>query len=155
LLVNERHPTFILIKGKVMQGFIFEGDDTFPTVILNKRDGIFRIEGNSTPENGKEFFEPVINWLSEYAGKPNEETHFIFDLDYFNISSSKAFLFILYKLLEIQQAGKKVHVTWCYSDAYILGAGRDYGHMVKIPFEFKKVRSGKIKSDSISVSEEE
>ena len=138
-----------------MQGFIFEGDDMFPTVILNKKDSIFRIEGNSTPDNGKEFFEPVLNWLTEYAKKPNPETHFIFDLDFFNISSSKAFLFIFYKLLEIQQSGKKVNVTWCYSDAYILGAGRDYGFMVKIPFEFIKVKQDKSKSEKLSYSEEE
>ena len=138
-----------------MQGFIFEGDDMFPTVILNKRDSIFRIEGNSTPENGKEFFEPVLNWLNEYSKKPNPETKFIFDLDYFNISSSKAFLFILYKLLEIQQSGHKIHVTWCYSDAYILGAGRDYAFMVKIPFEFVKVKLTKSKSEKLSYSEEE
>ena len=138
-----------------MQGFIFEGDDMFPTVILNKRDSIFRIEGNSTPENGKEFFEPVLNWLNEYSKKPNPETKFIFDLDYFNISSSKAILFMLYKLLEIQQAGHKIHVTWCYSDAYILGAGRDYAFMVKIPFEFVKVKLAKSKSEKLSYSEEE
>ena len=138
-----------------MQGFIFEGDDMFPTVILNKKDSIFRIEGNSTPENGKEFFEPVLNWLTEYAKKPNPETHFIFDLDFFNISSSKAFLFIFYKLLEIQQAGNKANVTWCYSDAYILGAGRDYGFMVKIPFEFVKVKLDKSKSGKLTFSEEE
>lgn len=138
-----------------MQGFIFEGDEMFPTVILNKKDGIFRIEGNSTPENGKEFFEPVINWLTQYAKQPNKESNFIFDLDYFNISSSKAILFLLYKLLEIQQAGNKVNVTWCYSDAYILGAGRDYSFMVKIPFEFVKLKQEKPKSEKLSYSEEE
>ena len=138
-----------------MQGFIFEGDDMFPTVILNKKDGVFRIEGNSTPENGKEFFEPVLNWLTEYTKSPNTITHFIFDLDFFNISSSKAFLFILYKLLEIQQAGNKVSITWCYSDAYILGAGRDYGFMVKVPFEFVKVKSDKPTVKKLSYTGEE
>ena len=136
-----------------MHDFIFEGDSMFPSIILNKKDGIFQIEGNSTPENGKVFFEPVIDWLTEYAKAPNVETHFVFKLDYFNISSSKSFLFILYKLCEIQKSGKKVRVTWCYSDAYILGAGRDYGFMVKIPFEFKNITPPKFKAAKISLAE--
>lgn len=122
-----------------MQTYIFEGTNNFPTIILSKADGIFMIKGKSAPENGKEFYEPTLEWLTQYAKSPNTETNFVFDFEYFNISSSKIILFILYKLLELQNNGNKVKVTWCYSDAYLLGAGRDYGYMVKVPFEFKKV----------------
>jgi len=97
------------------------------------------IKGKSAPENGKEFYEPALEWMNQYAKSPNTETNFVFDFEYFNISSSKIILFILYKLIELQKAGHVVKVTWCYSDAYLLGAGRDYGYMVKLPFEFKKV----------------
>jgi hypothetical protein len=131
-----------------MQGFIFEGDTMYPTIVLNKKDNVFCIRGNSTPDNGKEFFEPILNWISEYNKQPNTATEFVFELDFFNISSSKAILFILYKLLELKQAGNDVKITWCYNDAYILGAGRDYAYMLKLPFEFKKtIKKEKVEKD--------
>jgi hypothetical protein len=122
-----------------MNSYVAEGTNSFPTIILSKSEGVFLVKGRSTPDNAKEFFEPALEWLNNYAKSPNLETEFVFDLDFFNISSSKVILFILYKLLELQTAGHKVKVTWCYSDAYLLGAGRDYAYMVKIPFTFKKV----------------
>jgi hypothetical protein len=122
-----------------MKSYAVEGTSVFPTIILSKSEGVLMIKGRSTPENAKEFFEPALEWLNEYAKSPNLETEFVFELEFFNISSSKIILFILYKLLEIQNSGHKVSVTWCYSDAYLLGAGRDYAYMVKVPFNFKKV----------------
>lgn len=131
-----------------MQAYVFEGTDTFPTIILDKDKGTFLLKGRSTPENGKEFFEPALEWLSAYTKSPNPETEFRFELEFFNISSSKIILFILYKLLDIQNAGNKVKVTWNYNDAYLLGAGRDYAYMVKVPFEFKKTaRKEKLEKD--------
>jgi hypothetical protein len=122
-----------------MKSYAVEGTNVLPTIILSKSEGVFMVKGRSTPDNAKEFYEPSLEWLSEYAKSPNLQTEFIFDLDFFNISSSKIILFILYKLHEIQNGGHQVGVTWCYSDAYLLGAGRDYAYMVKVPFNFKKV----------------
>lgn len=122
-----------------MSPYTFQGNDVFPTVTLDKECGIFHIKGRSTPDNAKLFFEPSLQWMDTYASSPNPETNFVFQLEHFNISSSKIILFILYKLHDLQQAGHKVSVTWCYNDAYLLGAGRDYAYMVKVPFEFKKI----------------
>jgi hypothetical protein len=36
---------------------------------------------------------------------------------------------------------KTVLVTWCYDDEDILEAGKDFEHMVSIPFQFKEVHS--------------
>ncbi len=109
-----------------------------PSVSLNSSKGEFILKGRSVAEDAQKFYEKITHWLNDYSKSPAPLTHFIFHLDYFNISSSKAFLFILYKMLELQETGKAVKVTWIYSDAYILGAGRDYAYMVKIPFEFQK-----------------
>jgi hypothetical protein len=122
-----------------MSGFAINGTETFPTIIFNPQERVFLIKGISTPENGKEFYEPVIAWLEAYSSLPNSETDLVIDLEYFNLSSSKALLFMFYQLNQMHDAGHKVKVTWCYRDAYILSAGRDYAFMVKIPFEFHKV----------------
>ncbi len=124
-----------------MAGFVISGTDFYPAIIFNPEENIFAIRGISTPENGKEFYKPVISWLEVYAERPNHETELLIDLEYFNLSTSKALLFMFYLLSEMHEAGKRVKVTWCYRDAYILSAGRDYAFMVKIPFEFRKASS--------------
>jgi hypothetical protein len=124
-----------------MSGFAISGTNKFPTIIFDPRENTFLIKGISTPENGKEFYQPVLSWLEVYAVRPNPETDLIIDLEYFNLSTSKAILFIFYQLNQLVLAGHKVKVTWCYRDAYILSAGRDYAFMVKIPFEFRKISS--------------
>jgi hypothetical protein len=113
--------------------------DIYPDIILDKENGIFEISGISLPENGKEFYQPVLDFLSEYNEKPNEVTHFVFNLRFFNISSSKMILFILFKLRELNDSGKTVLVTWCYDDEDIHEAGKDFEHMVSVPFQFKEV----------------
>jgi hypothetical protein len=115
--------------------------DVYPDITLDKENGIFEIKGISLPENGKEFYQPVIDFLDEYSQEPNSITHFVFNLRYFNISSSKMFLFILYKLKELHDSGKTVFITWCFDDEDILEAGKDLEHMVSIPFQFKEIHS--------------
>jgi hypothetical protein len=113
--------------------------DTYPDIFLDKENGIFEIKGISLPENGKELYQPILDFLSEYKESPATITHFIFNLRYFNISSSKMILFILYKLKELHVSGNSVLVTWCYDDDDILEAGKDFEHMVAVPFMFKEV----------------
>jgi hypothetical protein len=122
-----------------MAGFAITGTDLYPTILFNPQENIFHIHGISTPESGKDFYQPVLSWIEAYSIRPNKETDLHIDLEYFNLSSSKALLFIFYMLNEMHTAGHKVKVIWCYRDAYILSAGRDYAFMVKIPFEFRKV----------------
>ena len=116
--------------------------DSYPDITMDKENGIFEVQGISMPENGKDFYQPVLEFLDEYLREPNEVTHFVFNLKYFNISSSKMFLFILYRLQELQQLEKSVLVTWCYDDDDILEAGRDFEQMTKLPFQFREVFEG-------------
>lgn len=118
--------------------------DSYPDITLDRANGIFEIKGISLPENGKEFYQPVLDFLSEYMQAPNQVTHFVFNLRYFNISSSKMILYILYKLKELNDTGKIVLVTWCYDDEDIHEAGKDFEHMVAIPFQFKEVFTEKV-----------
>jgi hypothetical protein len=116
-----------------------ERGDIYPDVILDKENGIFEIRGISLPENGKDFYQPVLDFLNEYSQEPQDLTHFVFNLRFFNISSSKMFMFILYKLKEMHDSGHSVLVTWCYDDEDIFEAGKDFEHMVPLTFQFKEV----------------
>jgi hypothetical protein len=113
----------------------YEGTDDTPKVILNKSTGVFEISGRSLPEDSAEFYEPILNWLIEYAKDPNPTTEFMFKLEYFNTASSKLILDVLTKLEAIDGTS----VIWYYheDDEDMSEAGEEFKDLVEIEFEFR------------------
>lgn len=125
--------------GEPMPKLLFKDPtEKTPLIILDKEKERFELIGVSVPHDGKEFYQPVLDWMKQYAADPLEETVFIFNLDYFNITSSKMILFILYKLQEIEASGKKVKVKWFYNDEDLFEAGQDYEYISRLDFVFVK-----------------
>ncbi len=118
--------------------------EIYPTIIMDKENGVFEIKGVSLPLDGKDLYQPVLDFLDEYSQNPNKITLFVFNLTYFNISSSKMFLYMLYKLKELHDSGRTVVVIWSYDDDFIREAGEDYQQMVDVPFQFKEVFEGRL-----------
>lgn len=110
--------------------------DNTPSVHFNANSGILSIVGQSLPDDAESFFRPLVDWMEEYAKNPAEETIMVLDLDFFNISTSKRILFLLYALADMQNKGHLVNVRWHYRDGDIYEVGQDYAFMVKIPFQF-------------------
>ncbi len=113
------------------------GTDDTPTVILDADNDIFEISGRSLPEDVTAFYEPILNWLDDYANSPNAKTVFTFKLVYFNTASSKLLLDILMKLEQMHEDGKEVLIRWFYpeDDEDMQEAGEEYADIVDIPFE--------------------
>lgn len=111
-----------------------------PMIHFDASNGIMEIKGRSIPDQPDEFWLPVLNWFESYMLNPNEKTVVRINLEYFNISSSKRILFLLYKLNELVEMKKDVHVEWYYreSDEDMYEVGQDYAYMVKVPFVFKE-----------------
>jgi len=121
-----------------MKALVFESTEYTPEVVLDPAGNRFEISGRSVPNDAESFYGPVLEWFEEYANLPNRKTVINFDLEFFNISSSKRLLFILYRLNEMVEQGADVSVCWKYSedDDDMLEVGQDYAFMVKVPFEF-------------------
>jgi hypothetical protein len=119
--------------------FFQEPGDKTPMILFDPLQGKFEIIGVSIPDNGKDFYTPALEWINQYVKNPNPLTGLTINLDYFNISSSKMILFILYKLMELNQKGFEVLIKWCYNDEELLEAGEDYSYITKLNFEFIKV----------------
>jgi len=115
-----------------------EGSDSTPQIYLDKNSGTFEIKGKSFPEESRSFYSPVKEWLEKYSKDPNEETFFVFKMEYFNSSSSLIILEILNLLDEIHKSGKKVTVSWNHLeiDEDMLDAGEEYSELVSVPFEY-------------------
>lgn len=113
------------------------GTDDTPNVILDAESAIFEISGRSLPEDVTSFYEPILNWLDEYADSANEKTVFTFKLVYFNTASSKLLLDILMKLEELYENGKDILIKWYFpdDDEDMEEAGEEYADIVDVPFE--------------------
>jgi hypothetical protein len=113
------------------------GTDESPEVILDKKTNEFKFQGKSLPEDVKEFYNPILEWVEQYAMDPNEETVVEFNMEYFNSASSKQILDILERFAMITEKGKKIAVKWHYmqDDEDMEDAGESYADIVDMPFE--------------------
>lgn len=109
-----------------------------PEVLFDPANQVFEIKGKSVPDDAEDFYSNVLQWFEDYVANPCETTVLKIDLEYFNISSSKRLLFLLYKLNELRAKNKDVRVQWLYNeeDEDMFEVGQDYAFMVKVPFDF-------------------
>jgi hypothetical protein len=117
-----------------MDTLYIEGTDETPRIMLDSRNGVFEISGRSLPEDAAEFYQPIFDWLRKYLEHPNQETNFVFKLDYFNTASSK----FIQDILAFLESGKGVRITWCFQedDEDLEESGRNFSELVELPFEF-------------------
>lgn len=125
-------------KIEPMTPLQIQATDKTPRVSFDPANGIFEISGKSIPQDAETFYAPVLEWVEEYVHSSPVKTRFVLNLEYFNISSSKRILFILYKLNELVDSSKDVSVTWYYTDTDedMKEVGHDFAFMVRVPFEF-------------------
>jgi len=120
-----------------METIKIQGTEDTPKILLDAENDILEISGRSLPEDVSSFYEPVLNWLNEYADNPKKKTVFNFKLTYFNTASSKLLLDILMKLEEMHEKGQDVVIRWHYpeDDEDMAEAGEEYADIVDVPFE--------------------
>jgi len=116
----------------------FEATKVSPEIILDMDQNIYSIKGKSVVEEVDHFYDPVLNWLDSFGEDLNGQIQFIFDLEYFNIFSSKRILFVLYRLSDLRKAGADISILWHFSleDDDMKEVGEDFACMVNLPFEF-------------------
>jgi hypothetical protein len=91
-----------------------------PELYFDTATNIFSISGISHPENAKEFYEVILDWLDEFYVdiKDSENTKIIVDLNfkYINSSSYKYLREVMKKIANFQKNGIKVEVIWNYHE---------------------------------------
>jgi len=121
-----------------METLIIEETIETPHVELDIQTGSFTFSGKSLPEDVKEFYKPIMEWIEAYTHNPKPNTSMNIKLEYFNTSSSKMILIILKQLIEATNNGSKVIVNWYYpsDDEEIYEAGEEYSDIIKLKFNF-------------------
>ena len=136
-----------------MQIIEIESSYKSPKVLFDPKQGIMKLEGKSILVDVEEFYRPLFNWLDEFIENPPcKSVQFTFDIEYFNLASTKRFMFILIKLKEIKEKDVEVDVAWAYAsnDKYSLEMGEDLSQMLDIPIAFvayERVKEHSLKPD--------
>lgn len=120
-----------------MENIIHEGTPKTPRIVVDKENGTIEIAGRSNPENSREFFGPVMDWLNDYIENPAENTTLTVNLEHFNTSSSKYVLDILKKIKKLSESDKAFKIVWMYEDDdfEMLDTAEAYEAMVGLSFE--------------------
>jgi hypothetical protein len=130
-----------------MKKLIIEETEFTPYIELDAIDRLFVFKGVSRPENVKSFYEPVINWLSQYEKEylklPGEmysaiPLRVMFHFSYFNSASSKMLLQILEYFADLHKHGFNVRIEYYYDegDDQMKEDGEDFSSAVDIQFTF-------------------
>jgi hypothetical protein len=89
-----------------------EAGKSSPSVRFDPEGGILQIGGESYPENSKEFYEPLIEWIDEFLENSDAAVVFRVTLTYMNTSSTKYMMDILDRLEAAYENGHSVSVEW-------------------------------------------
>lgn len=123
-----------------MDPLIIKATEYTPEIILDKERGIFEFKGNSLPENAMAFYEPVLDWFTEYKSQPNTQTDVYFNLGYINSSSSKKIMDVLELLEEILESGaQNIQAHWQYEedDEVNEDTGKAFQEITSLPFKLE------------------
>lgn len=119
--------------------YILGSNDSFfiPTVDFDVQTGVCTISGESFLENVIEFYEPLVEWLRRYGEEIKKPITLNFKLTYFNTSSSKSILDMLYVLRDYKDNGGEVTVNWYYQNPDIIEEVEDF--MIETELEINTI----------------
>jgi hypothetical protein len=83
-----------------------------PWIVLEP--GKVIITGRSIPENPSDFYRPVHEWVSNYAGVSSNMTNIKLGFEFINTTSIKCIYTILKELARIPNMPLRAKITWYY-----------------------------------------
>jgi len=99
-----------------MEKFIVAQEEKVPRIEFDAQSGNLLLEGRSNPENARELFGPMIEWMDQYIKDPAEVTELTINLELFNTSSSKYIMELMKKIRYLADHDYKFRVVWKYED---------------------------------------
>src|SRR4051812_907976 len=99
-----------------------------PHIIFDADSNTYIIEGKSFPEDSKEFYRPVIEWMDELKLTSPKSIRISFNLFYLSSSSIISVKQLLMKVVDLTGSGTAATIVWNYDedDDDIKKTGEDY-----------------------------
>ena len=120
-----------------MKNLIIDATIDTPKVEFNVREGILKINGICTPANPRNFFETIMEKLSEYQTLNKPLVIEVF-LEYFNSGSSKALL----NLFTISaKPAQKLTIRWIFEDDELKESGIILEEITGLKFEYIEAKN--------------
>ncbi|MHC1703769.1 MAG: DUF1987 domain-containing protein [Tenuifilaceae bacterium] len=134
-----------------MKPLTIEGTNVSPKVLFEPETKSLEISGYSRPENVRDFYFPLIQWIDEFdsflanakqLSTEIEPISFKFKFIYFNSSSAKFIYDIIIMLNGIQQRGVPLKIYWYFDedDDELREAGEELSDMANVPFLFVETK---------------
>lgn len=120
-----------------MENIVLEGTGRTPYVSFDAQAGKLEISGRSIPENSITFYKPLFDWVDNYVQSPKDNTIVIFNLEYFNTSSSKCILDLLRKLETLKDTNNATEIKWYFDegDEDMEESGNDFKSLINLDIE--------------------
>lgn len=117
---------------------VIEEERHTPRIIIDPAKNVFEITGKSFPEDSKQFYKQVFDWLENNSSALPSNIDFKFNLFYLSSSSIIAIKQLLLKLKEYSRNGVDVRILWHYDsdDDDIRKTGEDYVKITDLDFRF-------------------
>jgi hypothetical protein len=119
-----------------------------PEILFSPEKNIFSIKGRSSPEDVRNLYYPVIDWVKDFCKKVLEDSHFQytsekpfilqFEFTYFNSSSAKFIFDIITEVKRLEKAGIPTIIEWVYDeeDLDLKEAGTDIAILAEMEFRY-------------------
>lgn len=99
-----------------MEKWIIESSERSPSVILDRQESLLKIEGRSYPEEGMDFFDPIILRFKTLQGSENPIRTVHIRLEYYNSATTKAIAELFTSLVASKSKGFDVKVIWEFEE---------------------------------------
>jgi hypothetical protein len=114
--------------------------DKTPHIVIDYTSSTISIKGICTPENPRDFFEPIYNAVKDYK-QTNTDLLFNIQLQYFNTGASKCIITLLMEAGKYEGKLISTKVNWYFEkdDAELLEVGQEFSQITKLNFNYLEI----------------
>ena len=99
-----------------MEKWTTESSERSPLALLDRQESILKLEGRSYPEEGMDFFDPIILRFKSLQNSETPIRTIHLRLEYYNSATTKALSDLFQALMLAKNAGHQVKVIWEFEE---------------------------------------